>query len=467
MARCSFSALWSTVRALVRSGGTQSVILGCAVVALAAPAAFAAETEFLPQSVGNTMWTIVGGMLVMFMQPGFALVECGLTRAKNAANIVMKNYVDFAVGSIIFLAIGFGMMFGESASGLIGTSLFGLAGVDPATPGGQWTFTFWFFQSVFCATAATIVSGAVAERMRFGSYLLASALISACIYPVSGHWAWNGLYGLSEGWLESLGFIDFAGSTVVHSVGGWIGLAGAIVLGPRLGKYGPDGSVHAIPGHNLPLAALGVFILWFAWYGFNCGSTTTADGTLGIIATNTSLASCAGYLGALIAIWLKAGSPDPSMSFNGVLAGLVGITAGCFEVSPLGAVCIGLLSGALVVFAVVFIDQVLKIDDPVGAVSVHGVCGAFGTLMVAFFAAPGYGSDAAGLFYGGGFSLLMPQLAGVLAVGLWAFAGGLAVFMLVKAVCGVRVSAAAEIKGLDMAEHGAEAYSDFQFFTSN
>ena len=463
MTRPKPSVAWSMSRRGAATAAFLALALPCALPATAV----AAETEFLSQSAGNTMWTLIGGILVMFMQPGFALVECGLTRAKNAANIIMKNYVDFAVGSIIFLLVGFGMMFGESAYGLIGTSMFGLSGVDPATGPGQWTLTFWFFQSMFCATAATIVSGAVAERMRFGSYFLASVLISACIYPVSGHWAWNGLYGLSAGWIENLGFIDFAGSTVVHSVGGWIGLAGAMILGPRIGKYGAGGRARAIPGHNLPLAALGVFILWFAWFGFNCGSTTTADGTIGFIAANTGLAACAGYLGALATIWLRIGSPDPSMSFNGVLAGLVGITAGCFDVSPFGAVVIGFLSGVLVVFSVMFIDQVLKIDDPVGAVSVHGVCGAFGTLMVAFFAAPGYGSDAVGLLYGGGFSLFAPQLIGIVAIGAWAFGGGLVVFSVVKAMCGVRVSEETEIKGLDVAEHGAEAYTEFQFFTSN
>jgi Amt family ammonium transporter len=423
--------------------------------------------EYLPQSAGNTVWTMVGAMLVMFMQPGFSLVECGLSRAKNALNILMKNYVDFVVGSLMFLLISFGLMFGQSAGGFIGVSNFGLGGVDPTSEAGQWTFTFWFFQSVFCATAATIISGAIAGRTRFAAYIMISALVSAFVYPVSGHWCWNSLGGLSQGWIEELGFIDFAGSTVVHSVGGWIALAGAIVVGPRLGKYSADGVARAIPGHNMALTALGVFILWFAWFGFNCGSTTTADNTLGLIAVNTNLAACAGFIGALAAIWIKTGKPDASMSFNGVLAGLVGITAGCFEVSPYGAVVIGLLSGILVVFSVLFIDQVLKIDDPVGAVSVHGVCGFFGTAMVGLFAAPGYGSDTAGLFYGGGVGQLGVQILGAAAVGAWAFIGGLVVFKVVKAVIGLRVSPEDEQKGLDLSEHGAEAYSGFQFFTSN
>ena len=448
-------------------GRRTATALGIFLSLSPAASAWAQEIELMPQSAGNTMWTMVGAMLVMFMQPGFTLVECGLSRAKNAVNILMKNYIDFAAGSLVFLIVGFGFMFGQSAGGFIGLTGFGLSGADPATEAGQWTFTFWFFQCVFCATAATIVSGAVAGRTRFPAYILASVLISALIYPVSGHWVWNGLNGLSQGWIEKMGFVDFAGSTVVHSVGGWIGLAGAIVVGPRLGKYNGGGAVRAIPGHNLPLAALGVFVLWFAWFGFNCGSTTTADGTLGFIAVNTNLAACAGFIGAMITIWIKTGKPDPSMSFNGVLAGLVGVTAGCFDVSPFGALIIGFLSGILVVVSVLFIDQTLKIDDPVGAVSVHGVCGFFGTLMVGLLAAPGYGSEAVGLFYGGGAGLLAVQGLGALAVGAWAFLGGLAAFKVVKALVGVRVSPEDEIKGLDLTEHGAEAYSGFQFFTCN
>lgn len=455
------------MRVLKFIGGMASVAVAAGMVLLTASGAWASEEDFMPQNAGNTMWTMIGAMLVMFMQPGFTLVECGLSRAKNAVNILMKNYVDFVVGSLAFLVVGFGFMFGDSVGGFIGSSGFGLSGVDTGTAEDQWTLTFWFFQCVFCGTAATIVSGAVAGRTKFSAYILASLLISALIYPVSGHWVWNGLNGLSQGWIEKTGFVDFAGSTVVHSVGGWVGLAGAIVVGPRLGKYGPDGHVRAIPGHNIPLAALGIFILWFAWFGFNCGSTTSADGTLGFIAVNTNLAACAGFLGAMLSIWLKTGRPDPSMSFNGVLAGLVGITAGCFEVSPFGAIVIGFLSGVLVVWSVLFIDQVLKVDDPVGAVSVHGVCGFFGTLMVGLFAAPGYGGEAVGLFYGGGPGLLLTQAGGALAVGAWAFVGGLAVFKIVKALVGVRASAEDEIKGLDLTEHGTEAYSGFQFFTSN
>ena len=446
-------------------------LFGLGLLVLGSPqAAFAREVvvegvELMPQAAANTMWTLIGGMLVMFMQPGFALLECGLTRAKSAANIIMKNFADFAFGSVIYYFLGFGLMFGASVGGLFGGSLFGLPGVDAATADGRWTLTFWFFQSVFAATAATIVSGAVAERMRFGGYLAVSMLVSAFIYPVSGHWIWSGLYGEAGGWLESLGFIDFAGSTVVHSVGAWVGFAGAVVLGPRLGKYAKDGTARAIPGHNLPMAALGVFILWFAWFGFNCGSTTVADGTIGYIAMNTSLAACCGFIGAMLTIWIKFRKPDPSMSFNGVLAGLVGITAGCFEVSPLGAMIIGLCSGILVVLAVLSIDQVLKVDDPVGAVSVHGACGAFGTLAVGLFAAPGYG-ESVGLFYGGGVGQLLTQLIGVVAVFAWAFGSGFLVFTLLAKIMELRVTHTVERKGLDIVEHGADAYSGFQVFSN-
>ena len=438
---------------------------------LLAPAAAWAEGEApapYEASHANVMWTLLGGILVMFMQPGFAMVECGLSRAKNAVNILMKNYADFMIGSLAFLFVGFGLMFGGSAGGVFGTSGFFLSGMTGDTPDGQWSLTFWFFQSVFCGTAATIVSGAIAGRTRFGAYLMASVLISAVIYPVSGHWAWNALANPdTKAWLCKLGFIDFAGSTVVHSVGGFVALAGAIVVGPRLGKYSPDGNARAIPGHNLSLAALGVFILWFGWFGFNCGSTNVPDGTIGFIAVNTNLAACAGFLGAMLASWMMAGKPDPSMSFNGVLAGLVGITAGCYDVTPFGAVAIGFLSGVLVVGSVVFIDQKLKIDDPVGAVSVHAVCGLFGTVAVGLFASPHYGSDAAGLFYGGGFKLLGVQIVGALSIDAWAFVMGLVVFKIVKATIGVRVDPKDEIKGLDLSEHRSEAYSGFQFFSNS
>ena len=309
------------------------------------------------------------------------------------------------------------------------------------------------------------VSGAMAERTRFSAYLIASAVISAFIYPISGHWAWGGLFGNGSGWLEKLGFIDFAGSTVVHSVGGWIALAGAVVIGPRIGKYSIDGVAQAIPGHNIPMAGLGVFILWFAWFGFNCGSTTTPDGTVGFIAANTCLSACAGGFAAMLVMWVKFGKPDPSMTFNGVLAGLVGITAGCAEVAPGGAIIIGLLCGVLVVFSVLFIDQKLRIDDPVGASSVHGVCGFFGTIMVGLFASPDYGS-CTGLFYGGGVTQLLVQLVGAFSAFLWAFGCGFTLFKLLSLIVPLRVGPEEELKGLDIPEHGADAYSGFQIFAN-
>ncbi|MDR0549792.1 MAG: ammonium transporter [Deltaproteobacteria bacterium] len=434
--------------------------------------ALADDATFLAQSNANITWTLLGGVLVMFMQPGFALVECGLSRAKNAANILMKNFADFMIGCLAFLFVGFGLMFGSSEGGIFGSSFFFINGLnDGSTPATQWGLTFWFFQSVFCGTAATIVSGAIAGRTKFAAYLFTSLLISVVIYPISGHWAWNalnaGANGGTNGWLGDLGFIDFAGSSVVHSVGGFVAMAGAIVVGPRLGKYSPDGVARAIPGHNLAFTALGVFILWFAWFGFNCGSTNVPDGTIGYIAVNTNVAACAGFLGAMLASWYISGKSDPSMSFNGVLAGLVGITAGCYDVNPFGAVIIGFLSGILVVASVLFIDQKLKIDDPVGAVSVHGVCGFFGSVSVGLFAAPTYGSDTLGLFYGGGLKALGVQTLGAVSIGLWAFVMGLVIFKIVKAVIGLRVDPKDEIKGLDLTEHRTEAYSGFQFFSNN
>lgn len=438
------------------------------LIAALSPAAAFAQGEALSQEHGNLLWTLIAAILVMFMQPGFALVEMGFTRAKNAGNILMKNLLDFSAGVPIFFLVGFGIMFGQDVAGLFGSSGFALSGVDPTSADGQWTLAFLFFQAVFAATAATIISGGIAERTKFSTYIIVSVAVTALIYPISGHWAWGSLWGgdeLGAGWLEAMGFIDFAGSTVVHSVGGWLALAGAIVVGPRLGKYGADGKARAIPGHNIPLAGLGVFILWFGWFGFNPGSTTTADGTIGYIAVNTALSACTGALGAMILVWIKHGKPDTSMSLNGALAGLVAITAGCYEVSPVGSLIIGLLAGMLVIVSIEFIDQVLKIDDPVGASSVHGVCGVFGTLAVGLFAAPGYG-DSTGLLYGGGTEILVTQLIGAAAVFAWAFGVGLALFSVLKATIGVRVSQEEELKGLDITEHGMESYNGFQIFTN-
>ncbi len=407
-----------------------------------------AEAIAAVQKHADYLWTLIAAFLVFFMQAGFAMVESGFTRAKNAVNIMMKNLLDFSMGALGFWAVGFALMFGVTATGWFGTSGFFLS--DFAVDKDPWLYAFFLFQTVFAATAATIVSGAMAERTKFVGYLAYSAVITILIYPVFGSWAWGSLYK-GGGWLEGLGFIDFAGSTVVHSVGGWAALAGAIVLGPRLGKYSSDGRVKAIPGHNIPLAALGVFILWFGWFGFNAGSTTAAITDIAIISANTALAAAAGVVGALIAAWIMFKKPEGTMALNGALAGLVGITAGCANVSPTSAVILGFIAGILVVLSVLFIDKVLKIDDPVGAVSVHGVCGAWGTL-------------AAGLFDMGGFSIKVVgvQLIGIAAAFLWVFPVAYVAFKIISATIGLRVSPEEEVEGLDYGEHGNNAYPDFQ-----
>lgn len=405
----------------------------------------------------NIVWTCIAAFLVFFMQAGFALVETGLTRAKNAVNILMKNLMDFVIGSLVFFLIGFGLMFGTS-NGLFGTSMFALSGT---APGDNWNWTFLIFQTVFAATSATIVSGAMAERTKFISYLIYSAVISLVIYPVSGSWIWGNLLLVdNNSWLAKLGFHDFAGSTVVHSVGGWLALAGAIMLGPRLGKYGPDGKPRAILGHNMPLATLGVFILWFGWFGFNPGSTLIGNGLGGYIAVTTNLAAAAGALTALITSWKVLKKPDIGMALNGTLAGLVAITAPCDGVSPVSAIIIGGVAGILVVLSVLFFDYVLKIDDPVGAVSVHAVNGLWGTLSYGLFAING------GLFTGGGFRQLGIQILGAATVFVWAFGLGIILFFILSKTVGLRVTAEEELKGLDIGEHGNEAYAGFQIFTT-
>ncbi|MBI4468509.1 MAG: ammonium transporter [Acidobacteria bacterium] len=407
-----------------------------------------AEAIKLVQSHADFAWTLVAAFLVFIMQAGFAMVETGLTRAKNAVNICMKNLMDFCAGSLAYWIIGFGVMFGANPSGWFGTSGFMLSdfGVDK----DPWLFAFWMFQVVFAATAATIVSGAMAERTKFVSYLLYSVFISALIYPIFGSWAWGGLYK-GGGWLEKLGFIDFAGSTVVHSVGGWAALAGAIVLGPRLGRYGKDGKPRAMPGHNLVLATLGVFILWFGWFGFNPGSTTAATKDTALIAVNTNLAAAAGAVAAMITAWIVLKKPEATMMLNGALAGLVAITAPCNNVTPLSGVLIGLIAGVLVVFAVLFFDKI-KVDDPVGAISVHGVNGAWGTL-------------AAGIFDTSGSGSITVQLTGIVACFIFVFPVMWVFFKLIASTIGLRVSPEEEVDGLDMHEHGNEAYASDAFKT--
>ncbi|MCG8502117.1 MAG: ammonium transporter [Firmicutes bacterium] len=396
----------------------------------------------------DTVWVLIAAFLVFFMQAGFAMVEAGFTRAKNASNIIMKNLMDFSIGSIIFFVIGFGIMFGDSIGGLIGSTGF----FNPNTLDLGLNIpmeVFIIFQTVFAATTATIVSGAMAERTKFAAYVVYSAVLTLIIYPIVGHWVWGG------GWLSELGFVDFAGSTVVHSVGGWAALVGAAVIGPRIGKYGKDGKVHAIPGHNITLGALGVFILWFGWFGFNPGSQLAADSALGGIAMTTNLSAAAGALAVMIITWIKYGRPDVSMTLNGALGGLVAITAGCASVSMWGAVAIGGVAGFVIVFGIEFIDRVLKVDDPVGAAGVHGLCGAVGTILVGLFATDG------GLFYGGGLSLLGVQATGVLAVAAWTLATTFILFKAIKSTIGLRVDKRDEELGLDHGEHATEAYADF------
>ena len=407
----------------------------------------------------NTIWVLLGAALVFFMQAGFSMCEAGFTRAKNTGNILMKNLMDFCIGTPCFWLVGFGIMFGA------GTKLFGW--IDPlimkdyshVLPSGVPLWAFAIFQTVFCATSATIVSGAMAERTKFSAYCIYSAAISLIIYPVSGHWIWGG------GWLSELGFHDFAGSTAVHMVGGVCALIGAKMLGPRIGKYDKKGKPRAILGHNLTFAALGVFILWFCWFGFNGASTVAMDSdaavqSAGLIFFNTNLCAAVACCVTLIFTWLRYGKPDVSMTYNAALAGLVGITAGCDAVSPLGAAIMGIVFGIVIVLAVEFFDKVAKIDDPVGAISVHGICGALGTVFTGLFAT-GISTEK-GLFYGGGFHFLGVQALGVVSVIIYVAVVMTIVFFVIKKTIGLRVDAEDEIAGLDVSEHGLlTAYSGF------
>jgi Amt family ammonium transporter len=397
----------------------------------------------------DILWTLMAGFLVFFMQAGFAMVETGFTRAKNAGNIIMKNTMDFCVGSVLYLLFGYGLMYGAKKWGLIGTTGF----FDPTQIGEGY---FIFFQTVFCATAATIVSGAMAERTKFVSYLLYSAVISLIIYPIVGAWTWGG------GWLAEMGFHDFAGSTVVHSVGGWCALVGTMILGPRIGKFNKDRSPNAIPGHSITLGALGVFILWFGWFGFNPGSTVALVPEIGDIAMTTNLAAATGGLSAMFLSWIRFKKPDVGLTLNGVLGGLVAITAGCAVVSNTGALAIGIVAGIIVVYGVTILEKVFRIDDPVGAVPVHLMNGVFGTLAVGLFAIPdNFGGIPAGLFYGGDLSQLGIQAIGVAAVAAWTFACGYILFTVINKTVGLRVSEKEETAGLDIYEHGSESYPDF------
>ena len=406
-------------------------------------------------SAVNTIWVLLGAALVFFMQAGFAMVETGFTRAKNAGNIIMKNLMDFAIGTPLFWLTGFGIMFGGAGAFIGGFDPLVRGDYSGILPAGVPLPAYLIFQTVFCATAATIVSGAMAERTKFISYCIYSAIISAVVYPVSGHWIWGG------GWLAQMGFHDFAGSTAVHMCGGVAALIGAKVLGPRIGKYTEDGKPNAILGHSLTLGALGVFILWFCWFGFNGCSTVAMDSdaavySAGNIFVTTNLAAATATAATMIITWLRYGKPDISMTLNGSLAGLVAITAGCDMVSPAGAFFIGLIAAFVVVFGIEFIDKVCKIDDPVGAIGVHGMCGAAGTLLTGVFAVDG------GLVYGGGFSFLGIQLLGVVCVILWVSVTMIITFNVLKHTIGLRASEEEETKGLDVTEHNlASSYADF------
>lgn len=409
----------------------------------------------------DTVWMLLAAMLVFFMQPGFALCEAGFTRSKNTANILFKNFVDFMVGSLLFWFVGFGFMFGSDGAGFIGMPNFGdlsFYKTDLPVEG------FLIFETVFCATSATIVSGAMAERTKFNMYVIYSFFISLLIYPIEGHWTWGGGWLCNGGdgsfMMETFGatFHDFAGSAIVHSVGGVLSLVGAIALGPRLGKYAKDGTSRAIPGHNLMAAALGVFILWFGWFGFNPGSQLAASGEVNRVAIShvfltTNLAAVAGGVATMFVTWFKYGKPSFSLTLNGVLAGLVGITAGCDLVSPAGAVAIGLACGVVLVFSIEFIDSKLHIDDPVGASSVHGVCGILGTLMTGLLAVD------SGLFYGHGWGFLGAQALGIVCIDAWAAAAGCILFFGIKKAAGLRVDRRIEEEGLDIYEHGESCYN--------
>jgi Amt family ammonium transporter len=408
----------------------------------------------------DTFWIIFAAVLVFFMQAGFGLVEAGMVRAKNAGNILMKNLMDFSLASLAFLAVGYAVMWGDG-NGFIGMEGWFLIGIETPVEGVP-LYAFWLFQAAFAGAAATIVAGGVAERMKFSAYLYYSIIISALIYPIVGHWVWGG------GWLAELGFYDFAGSTVVHGVGGTAALVGSMMLGPRIGKFDKNGRPKVISGHSMPLAALGVFILWLGWFGFNAGSTLSLSDPyiVSLIVINTTVAAAAGAVVAMIVAWIKFGKPDVSIAFNGVLAGLVGITAPCAAVTPLAAVAIGAIAGVLVVFGLLMLDR-LRIDDPVGAISVHGLCGIWGTLAVGLWGLESLGAPGDGLFVGGGLSVLGIQAVGIIACLGFVAATMWIAFKAIDIASGLRVSRDAELRGLDVHEHGMESYAGFQIFVTD
>jgi Amt family ammonium transporter len=417
-----------------------------------------------PESIAtslDTVWVLIAAALVFFMQAGFFFLEGGLTRSKNVANAMLKGAMDFCLGALVFWMVGFAFMFGFDRGGFIGSSGFFSNLANP-----QWNglplYVFLLFQIAFAGAAATILAGGIAERFKFSSYCIATIVITGFIYPVVGHWIWA-----EGGWLYRLGMLDFAGSTVVHTVGGICALMGAWMVGARTGKYNPDGSPNAIPGHNIPMAALGTFILWLGWYGFNPGSLLKASPAIASIAMTTTLAAAAGGTVAMFLTWVRYGKPDVSMSFNGTLAGLVAVTAGCAYISMVSAVIIGVIAGVLVVFAVEIIDRKVKVDDPVGAISVHAVNGIWGTIAVGLFAQASFGeangvAAVNGLFFGGGVAQLGKQLLGVVSVVAWVAAAAGIMFFVMKKTIGIRVDEEGQKIGLDITEHNLEAYPDFQ-----
>ncbi len=439
------------------------LVLAGLLLGLLVSTASAAEegptVELLDQGL-NTVWVLIAAFLVFFMQAGFGMVEAGFIRAKNACNILTKNFLDFCMASLGFFLIGYGLMFGDG-NAFIGTKGWCLTGLEP-TVSGLPLYAFWLFQAAFCGAAATIVAGGMAERMKFPAYLIYSFIISAIIYPIIGHWIWGG------GWLANMGFADFAGSTVVHTVGGVAALMGTAIMKPREGKYDAEGKPNVLAGHSIPLASLGVFILWFGWFGFNAGSTlSVGDGTaIGRVAMNTNLAAAAGGILAMLTVWKRFGKPDLSMAMNGALAGLVAITAPCAYVSPWAALAIGAVAGFVVVRGVELLDR-FRIDDPVGAVPVHGMCGILGTLSVGIFGQASLGLKYEGLIYGGNPTQLGIQALGSLSAVVFVVVCMGAVFKLIDATIGLRVSRDEELRGLDIGEHGMEAYAGFQVFTTS
>ncbi len=430
------------------------------VVCSTATVLFAADNGSVSLSRGlDTVWVLLAAFLVFFMQAGFGMVEAGFIRAKNVVNILTKNFLDYSIASIMFFLVGYALMFGEGNS-LVGLKGFAMA--EAENPADVPLFAFWLFQAAFCGAAATIVAGGMAERMKFQAYIFYTIIISAVVYPVVGHWIWNG-----NGWLSAMGFADFAGSTVVHATGGWAAFIGTIILGPRIGKFLADGRPKAIPGHSIPLASLGVFILWFGWFGFNPGSTLgVGDGNaIALIAMNTNLSAAAGGVTAMLIVWWKFGKPDLSMTMNGALAGLVAITAPCAYVNPLEALIIGAAAGVIVVFGVVMLDRI-GIDDPVGAVPVHGMNGIWGTLAVGLWGHKSLGLARDGLFHGGGFTQLGIQALGTITASLFVILAMGLVFYLIKKTVGLRVPREEELRGLDIGEHGMESYGGFQIFTT-